>query len=93
MWIMARDLPELALLFCAFGLFAWFLLMRTKARLKAAGMDHGWTDETAMFFTSFAISIPLALTLSPFVGVMGPLIQLGIAFATVLILRSGGWGR
>ena len=87
-WLMARDLPPLALLFCTFGIFAWFLLMRTKARLKPVGINEGWGYETGMFFASFAVSAPLALTLSPFIGPLAPLVQLGIAFGTVMILRS-----
>ncbi len=86
-FLMARDLPGLALLFCASGLFAWFFLMRTKARLRAMGMT-GDSDGAGMFFASFAVSAPLALTLSPFIGPLAPLVQLGIAFGTVIILRS-----
>ncbi len=87
-FLMARDLPALALLFCASGLFAWFFLMRTKARLRAMGMTGDWGYGAGMFFASFAVSAPLALTLSPFIGPLAPLVQLGIAFGTVIILRS-----
>ena len=87
-FLMARDMPALALLFCTFGIFAWFLLMRTKARLKSTGMAGDWGYGTGMFFASFAVTAPLALTLSPFIGPLAPLVQLGIAFGAVMILRS-----
>ena len=87
-FLLARDIPPLALLFCTFGLFAWFLLMRTKAKLRGAGIAEDPGYGTGMFFTSFLISAPLALTLVPYIGVGAPLLQLGIAFATVFIYRS-----
>lgn len=90
-FLMARDVPQLALLFCTFGLFAWFLLIRTDVRMRATGLVSERDPGNAIGWAvaSFGISAPLAMTMSQWVA--GPwmvAIQLAVAVVTFLVWRS-----
>jgi hypothetical protein len=90
-FLMARDLPQLALLFCTFGLFSWFLLIRMDVRMRATGLVSGKNPANAVGWAvaSLGISAPLAMTLSQWIG--GPwmvAIQLAVAVVTFLVWRS-----
>ena len=88
-FLLARDLPPLALLFCGLGLAAWFLLVKTNARLQQTGLSDR-RNGASLVWASIAVSGPLAMVLSQWIGPWAPVVQVGAAVATHLVWK---WQR
>ena len=87
-FLLARDVPALALLFSTFGLFAWLLLVRNKSRLRLAGLGAPQGSVIPLVLASIAISAPLSMTMSQWVGPWMLLVQVAVAAATYFVWRA-----
>ena len=88
-FLLARDVPPLALLFCTFGLFAWFLLLRTDSKMRGTGLASGKDSSNGVgwVLASLGVSAPLAMTMGQWIGPWTVVVQAAVAVVTYLVWR------
>ncbi len=88
-FLLARDVPSLALLFCTFGLFAWFLLLRNDSKMRGTGLVAGKDQSNGVGWVvaSLGVSAPLAMTMGQWIGPWTIAVQVAVAIVTYLVWR------
>ena len=88
-FLLARDVPPLALLFCTFGLFAWFLLLRNDSKMRGTGLVSGGdaSNGVGWVVASLGVSAPLAMIMGQWIGPWTVAVQVAVAVVTYLVWR------